>query len=182
VITYEDVRWTESQVEDAADVPSPSRKGVRVRVPKGRPLTVTLSDKLDAPREMAAAFDAVFQGFEQTGSPGSFRVVSSGDSFHIVPADHALFDVRITVPARTQSLADAIPALLAEAARKSDSRILVGTVPLNLLMATTTSDGATGERLRKQTSREFGALHLTAWRDWRARQVSHTLATSGASR
>jgi hypothetical protein len=164
VITYEDIRWTESQVEDSAEVPSPSRKGVRVRVPKGRPLTVTLREKL-APREMGAAFDAVLQAFEQTGSPGAFRVVASGEGFHVVPADHALFDVRITVPARTQSVADAIPAILAEAARTSGSRILVGSVPLNLLMATTTSDGATGDRFGDVLARTLAATGKTlSWR------------------
>jgi hypothetical protein len=148
VITYEDVRWTQSQVEDAAVVPNRSPDGLRAQVPKGRPLTVTLSRKIDTgvPGEMPAALQAVFQAFEESGNAGAFRVVSTRAGFHVVPAQHALFDVRITLPARTRSVAQAIPEIVAEAGAASGNRILVGSVPVNLLMQTTTDSGASGER------------------------------------
>lgn len=167
VITYEDVRWTESQVEDAAEVPARSRDGRRAQVPRGRPLTVTLSSKLDpaAPGEVTAALESVFQAFERTGSPGSFRVVSRPDAFHVVPADHALFDVRITVPARTRSVAEAIPEILAAAGAAGGSRVLVGRVPLNLLMGTTTDAGADGERFGDVLARALGSTgKALSWR------------------
>jgi hypothetical protein len=167
VITYEDVKWTQSQVEDAAVVPNRSSGGLRAQVPQGRPLTVTLSRKIDAaiPGEMPAVFQAVFEAFEQSGNPGAFRVVSTGASFHVVPAEHALFDVRITVPARTRSVAQALPEILAEAGAASGNRILVGRVPVNLLTRTTTDGGASDERFGDVLARIFASTgRALSWR------------------
>jgi hypothetical protein len=148
VITYEDFKWTQSQVEDAAQMPTRSPNGPRLQVPKGRPLTVALISEVDAkvPGEMPAALQAVFDAFEQAGNPGAFRIVSTRTGFHVVPAEHALFDVPVTLPGRTRSLAQAIPEILAEAGAASGNRILVGRVPVNLLIRTTTDGGASGER------------------------------------
>jgi hypothetical protein len=147
VVTYEDVRWISSQVEPAAHL-SGRPGALRAHVPKGRPLTVTLPRKMDpaVTGDMAAALHAVLQAFEQTGSPGAFRAVSTPFGFHILPADHALFDVRITLPSRTRSVAEALPEVLAGVAVASGNRILVGRVPVNLLMRTTTDGGASDER------------------------------------
>jgi hypothetical protein len=167
VITYEDVRWTQSQVEDAPEVASRSTDGLRVQVPKGRPLTVTLSRKIDSavPGEVPAALEALFEAFEQSGNPGAFRVVSTPAGFHVVPAEHALFDVRITLPARTRSVAQAIPEILAEAGAASANRILVGRVPRNLLMRTTTESGANNERLGEVLARIFASTdRALSWR------------------
>jgi hypothetical protein len=76
-----------------------------------------------------------------------------------------LFDVRITLPARTRSVAQAIPEILAEAGAASGNRILVGRVPVSLLMRTTTDNGANSERFGDVLARIFastgGAL---SWR------------------
>jgi hypothetical protein len=167
VVTYEDVRWTQSQVEDAPVVPSRSSGGVRAQVPKGRPLTVKLNRTIDTavPGEMPAAFQALLHAFEQSGNPGAFRVVSTRAGFHVVPAEHALFDVRVTLPARTRSVAQAIPEVLVEAGAASGNRILVGRVPVNLLMRTTTDDGANSERFGDVLARIFASTgRALSWR------------------
>jgi hypothetical protein len=161
VITYEDWKWTQSEVEEVTNVPARSPGGLRPKVPKGKPLSVTLDRQIDAtaPDEMQAAFHAVFDAFERAGNPGAFRVVSSQTGYHVVPKDQALFDVRITVAPRSRSVADAIPELLAAAGTASDSRILLGRVPLKLLMGTNTDAGANDERFGDVLARIHLNLH-----------------------
>jgi hypothetical protein len=94
---------------------------------------------------MNAAFQAVFEAFEQAGNAGAFRVVSTGADFHIVPRDNALFDVPITLAPRTRSAAEAIPDILAAVGAATGNRMLLGKVPVTLLMQTSTDGRVSGE-------------------------------------
>jgi hypothetical protein len=164
VVTYEDPTWSQSQVEET---PGLSRDGRHVQVPRGRPMTVTLSIEINpaVTGEVHAALAEVFRAADHAGNPSAFQVISTQGAFHVVPLEQALFDTRITLPSRTESLAEALPRILAEAGAASGRRILLGMAPVNLLMQTTTDAHADGERFGEVLERVLASTgRMMSWR------------------
>jgi hypothetical protein len=146
---------------DAVDVTAYRKVQDRTKppllAPRGGPFTfVTSYSAGQSPMEL---LEALLQQYHATGYPGVFRVLRTGDVFHVVltmrknakgvlEAQQPLLDVPVTIADTERSAGGTIEAVLAEIRRTTGASVYPGTTPLNLLGETRVQLGATNESAR----------------------------------
>lgn len=164
-ITYEDPAWVFSG--DIDDVTASVRRDgdmtKRVLVPRSARLVFVYNESelnaLNSNARAQSVLESLVQRSAASGNPGGFVVRRSGNVFSIVPemaktkngafAAHAsILDVRISLPAGERSLSEQIQMIAAAVARASNTRVLVGVTPINLLRQSRVDGAAQSEVAR----------------------------------
>lgn len=172
VVTYEDP--PHEFVADTLDVTDtlsrnrdPSNKR-RVLIPRGGAFTFAYRDGGPS-REPAVqpTLVALLRSYHQSGNPGVFRLVRTGEVFHVVPARNndrlgnlvdrrSQLDARITLPARDRSVLEMLEAVL-ERVRAQGGNVGLGSSPFNLINQARVRDAAASETARAVLVRTLAA-------------------------
>jgi hypothetical protein len=156
VVTYEDVQWQQSDVEDISYRVRRARNTGAVEVPKGRPFTLIVQQNLASKSsdEIQKMLADVLMASEAAGNTKLFRVASGAGTLHIVPAKGGVFDARISIPEEPRTLEKFVSAVLQTVTEKTGERVVLATGPLNLLRAQMPAAvGANNERARDVLAR-----------------------------
>jgi hypothetical protein len=156
IVTYEDVKWQQSDVEDVSYRVRRAPNMGPVEVPKGRPFTLVLQQNLASKSsdEIQKMLASVLTASEAAGNTKSFRVVGGGGMLHIVPAKGGPFDASISIPEEPRTLEKFVSAVLQTVTEKTGERAVLATGPLNLLRAQMPAAvGANNERARDVLAR-----------------------------
>jgi hypothetical protein len=127
VITYEDVRYGASQVEDVtSSVRRDGNTSPKVWSPKSSflsfPYDVTASSR--GRSEVARNLDLVIALFNSSRKDGvSFRLVDTSEVFHVVPSGGSILSTRVEVSAENANAEDAIRDVLLQVAKAKGTKI-----------------------------------------------------------
>src|SRR5262249_43507178 len=113
--------------------------------------------------------------YNHSGLPGIYRLTNTGPVFHVVPAQskgrsgaltdrHSLLDTAISIKPGDRTGLDMLREIVdAVSSSHGGVRVMLGSVPLNLLMQTPVQDGAQNEPARDVILHTFDATrrHLT---------------------
>ena len=150
VITYEDPPYLYSpQIADVtAQYSRNTASGRRILVPNGGSFHFSFAPTSAAAADDASAvLNALLDEYNQSGNPGTFRLVQTGSLFHVVPAAtmdetgqskhvSSLLDSTIAMDAEEHPALDALQKVLSAASAARGTKITVGAVPLNLFLQT----------------------------------------------
>jgi hypothetical protein len=150
VVTYEDPRYTyEGDLKDVSQQMTGSvdpRHRIRTLVPVGGAVNISVPTTAIDSRTLTPVLSQLLQSHAALQKGGHFRLLEEGGVFHVIPTEvqdrsgnwqpqSSLLDSTITVPKLTNAdgmtMLDAICESLT---RGSGARVLVGTVPVNMLM------------------------------------------------
>ncbi len=162
VITYEDPPYVHhSQIADVTDAVarSPMPKGRRVLVPRGGPLdfAYTLGSR-GSSTQMHHVLDRLVDEYETSGYTGRFKVLRSGEHFHVVPiiqrnrngndeAYGAILDTEISI-SRQGSALDVLTEIAATLTKRTGAAVFLGTVPMGRSMSSIVTISAENEPAR----------------------------------
>jgi hypothetical protein len=166
IVTYEDIRWRQDQVQDAPgfkprrpDLPMP-------RIPRGIPFTFTISRQVGSqtPAHIATSLRELLAAYENTANVGSFRLVEENGSFHIIPAANALFDVPVTLTQGNWLLNDVVNAISTNVNRVTGESMTLAGVAANFFLRTSVPLHGKSERAGALLSRALAATgHKQSW-------------------
>lgn len=177
VITYEEAPWL--YPGDAVDVTARVRKDrdstkPRVLIPRGGPFNFAGSFSPEG--GPAALLEALLEDYRSTGYPGVFRLLRTGDVFHVVPSMNKnakgalevrqpLLDVPVTI-ADAHRTAEAMTEAIIEGVRRgSGVNVRVALLPLNLFAQVRVDGGTNNESARTVLVRVFEATRRKlSWR------------------
>ena len=150
-ISYEDPRY--GHADDLRDVTWQVRRDLanfpigqapRVLVPRGGSMTVgySVSAETGVPERAVDAIQKVLDARVQ-GSSASFRLLQSGENFHVVPAARnntsgilepqtSILDAPITLPDQERDGVEMLEAICKAVGDAAHTRVSVGTIPENL--------------------------------------------------
>jgi hypothetical protein len=169
VITYEDPFYLyAADIEDVTlAVRRDGRTEPRVMVPRGGPFFFRYPA---AARDQLVVLERLIQEYSLSGHPGVFRLIRTGDVYHVVPSErrnftgafepHAsLLDANISVPVGDRTALEMVKAITEAVSSPGVARIAVGTVPLNAMIRTHIQGGAIAESARTALLRTLDAIH-----------------------
>ena len=135
VVTYEDIKWQQDQVEDISASVRRAPNAPRAQVPKGGSFLFILSRQLASatPAQIGSSLRELLAAYETSNHFGNFRLVEGNRAFHVLPSPRAVLDSRVTVAQGDQSLAQAIKAILESVTKSTGEAVVLATGPLNLL-------------------------------------------------
>lgn len=167
-ITYEDPRY--AYAGDIADVTSAVRQDLSryaqgqsptVLVPLGGRLELNYSVSTDSrkPADAGALIQRVLDVQATRSTGGTYRLERVGQIFHVVPAQvrdrngewikqTSVLNVPITIPEAERDGLQMLQAICDEASKQTSKKVVVGTVPLNLLARIHAVQHATNENAR----------------------------------
>jgi hypothetical protein len=169
VITYEDPFYLfPADTEDVTlAVRRDGRTEPRVLVPRGGPFFFRYPASALDP---SAALGKLIEEYNRSGYPGLFRLIRTGDVYHIVPSERrnragafepqaSLLDTNISISVASRSALEMVKAITDAVSSQVAAKIGVGTVPLNAMLRTHLNGGATAETARTVLSRTLDAIH-----------------------
>lgn len=179
VITYEDPPYLYGA--DVEDVTLSVRRDFdltrRVLAPRGGRFTFEYPTSPDGrPPNAPALLEKLLDQYRLSGHPGMFRVITTGNVFHVVPSESrdadgifvphvSLLDAKISFADGQRTALSMLDAIVKAVSRQRAARVGVGTVPLNLLMQRRVDGGATDESARTVLLRTLEATHRElSWR------------------
>jgi hypothetical protein len=174
VITYEDPLYLyAADIEDVTlAVRRDGRTEPRVLVPRGGPFFFRYPA---AAGDQSAILERLIEEYNLSGHPGVFRLIRTGDVYHVVPSErrnatgafepHAsLLDANISFPAGDRTALAMVKAITEALSRQGVATIGVATVPVNAMLQTHIQEGATGESGRTLLLRTLNAVHpMLSW-------------------
>jgi hypothetical protein len=149
VVTYEDVKWQQSEVQDISSSIQRAPGAPQIHVPKERSFIARLPTDLASatPERRFRILQDLLEASEAAGNNKQFRVQSRDGVFHVLPKTGALLDTPLTFPAKDSALAEVVSGVVQLVGQSTGRKILVGAAPINLLRsAQLTGFGATNER------------------------------------
>jgi hypothetical protein len=159
IVTYEDIRWRQDQVQDAPGF-KPRRPDLpMLRIPKGIPFTFTISRQVESqtPAQIAQSLRELLAAYEGSNNVGSFRLVEDNGSFHIIPATNAVFDVPVTLAEEDWSLTDVVNAISTSVNRVTGESMGLGGIASNFLTQSSVRVGGQSEQAGALLSRALAA-------------------------
>lgn len=168
VITYEDPRYVHDS--EIADVTRSVREDFdrfrtneapRVLIPKGGTLTidydVMLSTKQPVDPEMVV--QQLLDTNSVSGNAGAFRLERSGQIMHVIPTasrnkggtvatQDSVLDATITLPVDERTGVQTLEAICASVSQATQTRVVVGTIPLGLFFQHRGQQGASSQKAR----------------------------------
>lgn len=144
IVTYEDLKWREEEVEDISGLIHHTPGAVKPLIPKGRRFAFTISNNIASePRDVVrAGLQQMIAAFERANGAGTFRLMQSESAFHIVPKSAGVLDVPISFDRSERSLGDTISTILSAVTAVNGEKIKFGTVPINLMKRTIVLDAS----------------------------------------
>ena len=148
IVTYEDpVYLNAAEINDVtSSVRRDGKSYPRVLVPRGGPFTFSYALPTDggSSADPAALLQALLAAYEANGNPGSFRALTEGASFHIVPTkvsnesgvltDYVPpLETLISLESGERTLVEVVQSIVAAVSSQSRSNIIVGATPTNAL-------------------------------------------------
>lgn len=172
VITYEDPHYV--YAEEISDVTHKVSRNhapgkPRVLVPRVRGFDFRYSTPVGRDALGASPIlERLLAAYHRSGNPGKFRFHSAGPIIHVVPAMardtrgalapyEPVLDARIEMPLATRTALEMLDAIVAQVAVARGTKVILGTVPVNLLQTTTVRDAVTNEVARDALSRTLEA-------------------------
>jgi hypothetical protein len=166
VVTYEDVRWRQDQVQDLAGFAG-RRSGLPTpQIPKSATFTFDVPRQLElrTPAEIAGALREVLAVFETGGNAGGFRLVEGNGAFHVLPKINGVLDAPVTLGPGKRTLATLIAEMLASLSQTTGQTVLLATGPVNVLQQTSVDIAASNERAGDVLSRAlFASGRKLSW-------------------
>jgi hypothetical protein len=169
VITYEDPFYVHtSDFDDVTlSVRRDGRTEPRVLGPRGGPFFFQYPAAASVDSSL---LNKLVDHYNLSGHPGVFRVIRTGNVYHVVPFErkngagvfepHAsLLDADISIPARDRTGLEMIREITETVSSRSVARVGVGAVPLNAMLGTHIQGGATAENARTVLLRTLDAIH-----------------------
>jgi hypothetical protein len=170
IVTFEDPRHEMKDVIDVTDaVRNPAAAPTQHRVfgPRGGPFTATFQNPApdSSPAEVAEVLDVIVAAYNQTGYPGSFRVIRTDEVFHVLPQS-SILETRVSLlPQAGRNTFDALRSVLGAISSTTGQQVVLGTSPFNLLVQTKMEEGATAETARNLLVRILqGTGKSLSWR------------------
>jgi hypothetical protein len=179
VITYEDPPYI--YTGDIEDVTMTVRKDFdltkRALVPRGGTFNFqyVVPATAGAPDE-PAVLSRLLEAYHLSGYPGVFRVTRTGGVFHVVPSESrnrlgqfeprvSLLNANISITGGERTALDMLQAVTDAVSRLGVARVLLGTVPLNLLTQIRVQGSASNESARAVLLRTLEATsRKVSWR------------------
>ena len=168
VITYEDPRYVHDS--EITDVTRSVRRDLnkfrtggapRVLIPRGGALTVDydVATATNAPSDRATVIQQLLDAQAASGNPGRFRLERNGQIVHVIPAfsknsagelvpEEPVLDAVITVPAGDRTGMQKLDAICEAISQVTQTRVVVGVVPLNLFFQHRDQQGAVSQKAR----------------------------------
>jgi hypothetical protein len=177
IVTYEDPRVENSA--DLEDVTAAVRNspGPRVLIPKGSAFTFVYDKPiLENNAQAGPILAALLTTYSTSGNPGEFRLLTSGNVYHVVPhavrnragqvvAQESVLDSRISLRMKDQSIEDVVTQILAAVSDQAGVRLQHGATPRNLLLQTRVDVEASREPARDVLVRVLAAApRPLSWR------------------
>lgn len=168
VITYEDpIYVNESEIDDVTlqvrrDLDKyKAGQAPKVLVPKGGSLAITfnLTSDDNTPVRPESVVQKLLEGNVAAGNGGSFRLEVSGPIIHVIPTAYKnnagtlvplqpVLDSLISIPAEERTGMQSLEALCAAVSEVTQTKVVVGTVGLNLFGGHSNQLGAKDEKAR----------------------------------
>lgn len=167
-VTYEDPLYVnEGEIADVA--PSVRKdfnrfrpgEAPKVLIPKGGAVTVDYNaiPGTERPADPVAAVQELVKEHSASGNAGLFRVEQSGQMIHVIPAafknregvmtaQQSVLDAMINVPAEERSGVQTLRAICEAVSQATHTRVVVGTIPLNLFIRHHGSEGGADQKAR----------------------------------
>jgi len=183
IITYEDPPYIHES--DLEDVTEKVRKDLdkykpgqapKVFVPKSAELAFKY-DIESVTKNPAAVVQQLLDTYAIAGNPGVFRLERDGHRLHIIPAavknkdgvlvpHQSVLDVAITVPARKRNGLELLEAICEAITEAGETRVVIGSAPLNMAIRYQTESGATNQRARDFLTNELDRMSTKAKLSW----------------
>jgi hypothetical protein len=160
-ITYEDYRYTQSDVVDATqDVRRDGKTEPKVFGPRGGPYSFLYNPI--ASKGMSNYLNQVIANYNQFTYPGRFRVVSTPNWHHVVPDGNAsILTTPIFFPSTNGTIKEVLQVVLAQISAETGVSIGWGTVPLKAMDQRQTREGGTKEPAYEILARLLSRLDST---------------------
>jgi hypothetical protein len=181
VITYEDPPYVhETEIVDRT-IPAYKQAnpfGRRALDPKGGSLEITYQMSPGPVRsdEMRDVIQRILDAHAERNNPGRFRLQQEGEIFHVIPT-HAknsagtlasvkpILDTTISFPEQERSVIDTLEIIKNAVSKAAGIKVIIGTVPLNLLHRISSRQGATDEKARDVLVKALKATNTKlSWR------------------
>lgn len=162
VITYEDPRYVHaSEIEDVTEKVSRNLdkfapgKAPRVLVPKGGTLSFDYDEALTAkPDDRLILVQQLIDANSAQGNAGRFRVEQQGPFIHVIPTaiknvrgkvvpQASVLDAVISIPRAQRHGMETLEAICEAVSQVSGTRVVSGTVPINLFFRYRDEEGIT---------------------------------------
>ncbi len=169
VITYEDPRYVHA--DDIADVTEKVRRDLhkyprgrapKVLVPKGGALSFDYDDRSQTklPRDPGVVVQQLLIAQAASANGGKFRMEKGDNIIHVIPtaikassgklaAHKSVLDAVITLPPKERNGLQALEAVCAAVSKATQTRVMVGTIPLNLFLQHKVEHGARSRKARQ---------------------------------
>jgi hypothetical protein len=163
IITYEDPPYVnESELVDVTDKVRRDLdkfepgKAPRVLIPRGGTLTFeySIDPSTKTPPDSAVVVQQLLDAYAGAGNPGLFRLDRDGARLHIL-ASPSVLDAAITLPAKKRNGLELLDAFCSAVSQASGTRVVMATVPLNLLHRYQTEAGAKDQNAREFLNKEL---------------------------
>jgi hypothetical protein len=168
VITYEDPRYVnESEI---ADVTGSVRKDLdqfkageapKVLIPKGGALSIEydVDPTTNKPADSTLVVQQLLDAQSTSGNAGKFRLERNGEVIHVIPtavkdtagaltSQESVLDAVISIPAEDRTGMQLLDAICVSVSQATETRVVVGTIPLNLFVKRRTQRGAASQKAR----------------------------------
>lgn len=175
VITYEDPLYVHGT--EIVDHTIPAYKqanpfGHRALSPKGGSLEITYktSPGLVRSDEIRQVIQRVLDDHAERNNPGRFYLQQDGEIFHVIPAQYrdssgrlvnmgSILDTPISFPEQERSMLKTLELIKNAVSQARGIKIIIGTVPSNLLHRKSSRQGATNEKARDVLVRALKATN-----------------------
>lgn len=164
IVTYEDPRYEyEGDLIDKTD-PAYRRanpNGLRALIPRGG--QIKLDYQVIASKGVPASPDTLIQSLLDTNAmldnPGRFSLTRTGNILHVIPSqvrnqqgrlvsDYPILNTRVTFPEQKRSVLSTLELTVKAISQAIQTKVIIGSVPLSLLMNTEVTQSARNEAAR----------------------------------
>jgi len=168
VITYEDPRYVnESEISDVTESvrkdPDQFKAGEapKVLIPKGGALSIEyeVDPTTNKPADITLVVQQLLDAQSTSGNAGMFRLERNGEVIHVIPTavkntagaltpQESVLDAVISLPAEDRTGMQLLDAICVSVSQATETRVVVGTIPLNLFVKRRTQRGAANQKAR----------------------------------
>ncbi len=151
VITYEDPRYV-----NESEISAP-----KVLIPKGGALSIEyeVDPTTNKPADITLVVQQLLDAQSTSGNAGMFRLERNGEVIHVIPTavkntagaltpQESVLDAVISLPAEDRTGMQLLDAICVSVSQATETRVVVGTIPLNLFVKRRTQRGAANQKAR----------------------------------